>query len=69
MIRHALQGRIDLIIAKNVSRDAFRPQHRRLPDTVRALKDKGVEAFFEKENIWTLDYKGELLITIMSSLA
>jgi len=32
------------------------------------LKDKGVEVYFEKENIWTLDSKGELLITIMSSL-
>lgn len=37
--------------------------------TVRKLKERGVEIFFEKENIWTLDSKGELLITIMSSLA
>lgn len=37
--------------------------------TVRALKEAGVEVFFEKENIWILDAKGELLITIMSSLA
>lgn len=37
--------------------------------TVRKLKDKGVEVYFEKENIWTMDSKGELLITIMSSLA
>ena len=29
----------------------------------------GVECFFEKEQIWTFDGKGELLITIMSSLA
>lgn len=28
-----------------------------------------MEIYFEKENIWTLDAKGELLITIMSSLA
>ena len=28
-----------------------------------------MEVYFEKENIWTLDSKGELLITIMSSLA
>jgi hypothetical protein len=35
--------------------------------TVRKLKDKGIEIYFEKENIWTLDAKGELLITIMSS--
>ena len=31
-------------------------------------QDKGIEIYFEKENIWTLDSKGELLITIMSSL-
>ena len=37
--------------------------------TVRALKEKGVEIFFEEQNIWTLDSKGELLITILSSLA
>lgn len=28
-----------------------------------------MEVYFEKENIYTLDSKGELLITIMSSLA
>lgn len=28
-----------------------------------------MEIYFEKENIWTLNAKGELLITIMSSLA
>ena len=28
-----------------------------------------MEVYFEKENIWTFDSKGELLITIMSSLA
>ncbi|MCI6583578.1 MAG: recombinase family protein [Mobiluncus sp.] len=67
MIADALAGKIDLIVTKSVSRFA-----RNTVDsltTVRALKDKGVEVFFEKENIWTLDSKGELLITIMSSLA
>ena len=37
--------------------------------TVRKLKEKGVEVYFQKENIYTLDSKGDLLITIMSSLA
>ena len=67
MIADALAGKIDLIITKSVSRFA-----RNTVDsltTVRELKDKGIEIFFEKENIWTLDSKGELLITIMSSLA
>lgn len=67
MVADALAGRIDLIVTKSVSRFA-----RNTVDsltTVRQLKEKGVEIYFEKENIWTLDSKGELLITIMSSLA
>ncbi len=67
MIEDALAGKIDLIVTKSVSRFA-----RNTVDsltTVRKLKEKGVEIYFEKENIWTLDSKGELLITIMSSLA
>ena len=67
MIKDALDGKIDLIITKSVSRFA-----RNTVDsltTVRKLKDKGIEIYFEKENIWTLDSKGELLISIMSSLA
>ena len=67
MIADALSGRIDMIITKSVSRFA-----RNTVDTltnVRQLKEKGVEVYFEKENIYTMDSKGELLITIMSSLA
>ena len=67
MIEDALAGKIDLIITKSVSRFA-----RNTVDsltTIRKLKEKGIEVFFEKENIWTLDAKGELMITIMSSLA
>lgn len=67
MIADALDGKIDLIVTKSVSRFA-----RNTVDsltTVRKLKEKGVEIYFEKENIYTLDSKGELLITIMSSLA
>jgi site-specific DNA recombinase len=67
MVLAALDGKIDLIITKSVSRFA-----RNTVDsltTVRMLKEKGVEVYFEKENIYTLDSKGELLITIMSSLA
>lgn len=67
MIADALAGKIDLIITKSVSRFA-----RNTVDsltTVRELKENGIEIYFEKENIWTFDSKGELLITIMSSLA
>lgn len=67
MVAAALAGSIDLIVTKSVSRFA-----RNTVDsltTIRELKDAGVEVYFEKENIWTFDGKGELLITIMSSLA
>lgn len=67
MIDDALAGKIDLIVTKSVSRFA-----RNTVDsltTIRKLKEHGVECYFEKENIWTFDGKGELLITIMSSLA
>lgn len=67
MIKDALSGKIDLILTKSVSRFA-----RNTVDTlttVRKLKDKGIEVYSEKENIWTMDSKGERLITIMSSLA
>lgn len=67
MIADALNSKIDLIVTKSVSRFA-----RNTVDTltnVRKLREKGVEVYFEKENIYTLDSKGELMITIMSSLA
>ncbi|MBO4717240.1 MAG: recombinase family protein, partial [Spirochaetales bacterium] len=53
MVADALEGRIDLIITKSVSRFA-----RNTVDslsTIRLLKDHSVEVFFEKENIWTFD--------------
>ena len=67
MVADALAGKIDLIVTKSVSRFA-----RNTVDsltTIRQLKENGIECYFEKENIWTFDGKGELLLTIMSSLA
>lgn len=67
MIKDALDGKIDLIVTKSISRFA-----RNTVDSltyVRQLKEHGVEVYFEKENIYTFDSKGELMITIMSSMA
>ncbi len=67
MIALALNGGIDLILTKSISRFA-----RNTVDTlqtVRDLKEKDVEVYFEKENIHTLDPKCEVMLTIMSSLA
>ena len=57
MVEDALAGRIGLILTKSVSRFA-----RNTVDsltTIRKLKEHGTEVFFEKENIWTFDSKGE----------
>ena len=67
MIKDALDGKIDLIVTKSVSRFARNTVDSLV--TIRKLKEKGVECYFEKENIFTFDGKGELLLTIMSSLA
>lgn len=67
MIKIAKMGGIDLILTKSISRFA-----RNTVDTlqnVRELKARGVEVFFEKENLRTFDPKCEMLLTIMSSLA
>ncbi len=67
MINDAVAGKIDMIITKSISRFA-----RNTVDTlqyVRILKDHKVEVFFEEENIHTLSMDGELLLTILSSVA
>ena len=58
-----------MIITKSISRFA-----RNTLDClkyIRELKEKNIPApvFFEKENINTMDSKGEVLLTIMASLA
>ncbi|EOT28834.1 hypothetical protein C805_00355 [Eubacterium sp. 14-2] len=67
MIARCHNGEIDMILTKSISRFA-----RNTVDTlnyVRMLRDRNIAIFFEKENINTLDMNGELLLTIMSSLA
>lgn len=67
MIKDALSGKIDLILVKSISRFA-----RNTVDciaTKRSLQDKGVEIFFEKENISSLDSSSETMLTIYASFA
>lgn len=67
MIEDAMAGKIDMIRTKSISRFA-----RNTVDclqTVRKLKNKNVSIYFEKEGINTLDANGEVLLTILSSLA
>ena len=67
MIKDALDGKIDMILTKSVSRFARNTVDALM--TIRKLKEKNVAVVFEKEGVNTLDGTGEILITILSSLA
>jgi DNA invertase Pin-like site-specific DNA recombinase len=67
MIESCKNGKIDYIITKSISR--FTRNTLDCLNYVRMLKDLGVGIIFEKENINSLDNKGEVLLTILSSLA
>ena len=67
MIEECKVGNIDMVLTKSISRFA-----RNTLDClkyIRLLKEKGIAVYFQKENINTLDAKGEVMITIMASLA
>ena len=67
MIDDALNGKIDIILAKSISRFA-----RNTLDTlkyVRDLRDKKVDVYFEKENIHTIDLDSEMFLTLYSAFA
>ena len=67
MIDLAMNGEIDLILTKSISR--FARNTITTLQTVRELKAAGIEVWFEKENLHTFDPKCEMMLTIMSSLA
>lgn len=67
LIDDCMAGKVDYVITKSVSRFA-----RNTLDTLnytRQLKEKNIPVFFEKENIISTDSKGELMLTIMASIA
>lgn len=67
MIDDCRAGKIDMIYTKSISRFA-----RNTVDClnyIRLLKDMNIPVFFEKESINTMDARGEVLLTIMASLA
>lgn len=67
MIRHALEGKIDLILCKSVSR--FARNVLDTLDTVRMLKSHGVRLIFEKEDIDTENMQSEFILTMMAAVA
>lgn len=67
LIADCESGRVDIVLCKSISRFARNTVD--LLNTVRRLKEIGVEVFFEKENISSLSKDGELLLTILAGFA
>ena len=67
MLEDVEKGRIDIILTKSIQR--FSRNTVDLLNTVRHLKEIGVDVWFEKENIHTMSGEGELMLTILASFA
>ena len=60
-------GKIDIVLTKSISRFARNTVD--LLETVRHLKEIGVEVWFERENIHSMSGDGELMLSILASFA
>jgi len=60
-------GQIDIVLTKSISR--FARNTVTLLEVLREFKDLGVSVYFEKENLWSNEGDGELLLTILASYA
>ena len=67
MIKDCKAGKIDRIITKSISR--FARNTLTLLTTVRELRRRGIGIYFEDKGIDTLTEAGELMITLLASLA
>ena len=67
MMEDAHNGKIDLIITKSVSR--FARNLVMLLASVRELKRIGVDVYFEEQNIHTMSFEGEIMLTIFAATA
>ena len=67
MLADCEEGKIDIILTKSVSRFARNTVD--LLETVRHLKNLGIEVQFEKEHIHSLSEDGELMLTLLASFA
>jgi len=67
MLADCHAGKIDLIITKSITR--FARNTLTTLETVRELKNLGIDVFFEKENIHSMSGDGELMLSILASYA
>lgn len=67
MLADCESGKIDIILCKSISRFARNTVD--LLETVRHLKELGIEVRFEKEHINSLSEDGELMLSLLASFA
>lgn len=67
LLTECRKGNVDMVITKSISR--FARNTVTLLETVRELKELGVDVYFEEQNIHTASADGELMLTILASYA
>ena len=67
MITDCRTGKIDMIITKSIAR--FARNTVTLLETVRELKELGVDVYFEEQNLHSMSGDGELMLTFLASYA
>lgn len=67
MVRNALNGEIDLIICKSISRFARNVVD--TLDTVRQLNEKGIHIIFERERLNTKESSSSLILKVLATFA
>ncbi|WP_242964895.1 recombinase family protein [Scatolibacter rhodanostii] len=67
MLEACRSGKIDIIITKSISR--FARNTVTVLESVRELKNLGVDVFFEEQNIHSMSAEGEVMLTILASYA
>lgn len=67
LINDCKDGKLDMIVTKSVSR--FARNTVTMLETIRLLKDLGVNVYFEKENVHSINEDGEFLLSILASYA
>ena len=67
LISECRAGNIDLIITKSISR--FARNTVTLLETIRELKELGVDVYFEEQNIHSISPDGEFMLTLLGSYA
>ncbi len=67
LIADCVEGKIDIVLTKSLSR--FARNTVTTLETIRLLKEYGVDIWFERENIHSLSGDGEFMLTILACFA